>query len=486
MEGWLRTKPESSPTLTMDISLDRQAYTELSVPLPRLYHNRHMPGRHKNNPTVTDTGAQLTVGPTQLLHHLGVKPETIFPVATRINGASCAPITVQGAILLKFAAKNSDTGITRTTRQLVYISNSVDQVYLSKSACIDLGTIPPNFPAIGSCSPNSPSRITVISAPGKCSNSGVIGQGDNPCSCPIRTPPPTDPPVLPCAATTENLPAIRQYIVDRYASSAFNCCEMQTLPLMKESPPLHLFVDDNAKPRAFTTPGQIPAHWYYAVKAGIDRDVAMGVLEPVPVNTPDTCTSRMVITAKADGSPRRVVDFQPVNQFAPRQTHHTPSPWNIVSSIPAGKIKSLVDCFHGYHSVPIHPADRHYTTFLTPWGRFCYRTSPQGFLSAGDSYSHRMDQIIGDFQDYQKCVDDSIIWDDNIEQNFHRICQFLERCNKGGSLFNEKKFQFGLKEVDFLGFRITDTGVKPSTSFLENILSFPSPKSLTDGRSWLN
>ena len=95
-----------------------------------------------------------------------------------------------------------------------------------------------------------------------------------------------------------------------------------------------------------------------------------------------------------------------------------------------------------------------------------------------------MDKLIGDFKDYKKCVDDSIIWDDSIEDNFFRICEFLERCSKGGCIFNPKKFQFGSTEVDFLGFRITDTGVKPSPSFIDNILSFPSPQSLTDVRSW--
>ena len=67
----------------------------------------------------------------------------------------------------------------------------------------------------------------------------------------------------------------------------------------------------------------------------------------------------MVITPKSDGSPRRVVDYTGLNKHAPRQTHHTETPWAIVSSIPSNKIKSTVDCWHGYHSVPIHPADRH-------------------------------------------------------------------------------------------------------------------------------
>ena len=108
---------------------------------------------------------------------------------------------------------------------------------------------------------------------------------------------------------------------------------------------------------AVHSPSQVPLHWQQAVKDGLDRDVRLGVLERVPVNNPVTWSSRMVITAKTDGSPRRVVDYTNLNKHAPRQTHHTESPWSIVSSIPANKVKSVVDCWHGYHSVPLHPAD---------------------------------------------------------------------------------------------------------------------------------
>ena len=64
-------------------------------------------------------------------------------------------------------------------------------------------------------------------------------------------------------------------------------------------------------------------------------------------------------------------------------------------------MKTVLDNWHGYHSVPVHPADRHLTTFLTQWGKYQYRTCPQGFISAGDGFTHRMDLIVGDMVDYE-------------------------------------------------------------------------------------
>ena len=77
-----------------------------------------------------------------------------------------------------------------------------------------------------------------------------------------------------------------------------------------------------------------------------------------------------------------------------------------------------------------------------------------------------------------------MLFDDNIEENFFRVCKFLTQAARGGCTFNPKKFQFGSTDVTFLGFSITADGIKPNKEFLENILSFPTPRSITDIRSW--
>ena len=76
------------------------------------------------------------------------------------------------------------------------------------------------------------------------------------------------------------------------------------------------------------------------------------------------------------------------------------------------------------------------------------------------------------------------LWDSDIESNFYRVCQFLEKCASAGCVFNPKKFQFAQNEVNFLGFKITMTGLGPTDSFIDTIRSFPTPKNLTDIRAW--
>ena len=492
-KGWLLSSPRKNPYLQLDIQLHLPSYKKLGLDIPSYTRKRSNPSNTVTTRSVMDTGAQMALAPTSILARLGLRPESLLPLQSRVAGASSEPIHLLGGILVKVTGTSS-AGHTVSCLQLLYISDAVKEVYMSLDACIQLNTVPSSFPSIEPPCRCTSGSAAAISAPDtkpqhqplpKCSNTGIIKPDEEKCCCPSRTMPPSDRPALPCSPTVENLPLLKNYILQRFASSAFNTCERQPLPLMTGSPPLRLFVDPEAKPVAAHKPAQVPLHWKNAVKGGLDRDVRLGVLEKVDVNVPVEWCSRMVVTPKPNSDePRRVVDFQPLNLHAPRQTHHTQSPWSLVSSVPAKVIKSTLDCWHGYHSVEIEEIDRPLTTFVTEWGRYRYRTAPQGFLSAGDGYTQRSDIITAEVPRLRKCVDDSLLYDDNIEANFFRVCDYLELCAKNGMIFNSKKFQFGSTTVQYLGFMITPDGIQPTDDFLGTIKTFPTPKNITDVRSW--
>ena len=72
----------------------------------------------------------------------------------------------------------------------------------------------------------------------------------------------------------------------------------------------------------------------------------------------------MVICTKQNGTPRRTIDLQ-LSTSMPPGKHHMQSPFHQARPVPQGKKKTVIDAWNGYHSVPLHPDDRHYTTFIT-------------------------------------------------------------------------------------------------------------------------
>ena len=192
----------------------------------------------------------------------------------------------------------------------------------------------------------------------------------------------------------------------------------------------------------------------------------------------------MVVVPNHNGEPRRTVDTQALNRASVRQTHHTKSPFMLASAVPAGKIKSVLDVWNSFHSVPIVEEDRDKTTFITPWGRFRYRVSPQGYLASMDGYTHRFSLITEGIVNKKTIVDDTLLWSENLEENFYDVCNMLATCHNAGLIFNSDKFQFGQETVEFAGLDVTMDGVRPSRKFLEGIKSFPRPDTLSEARSF--
>ena len=70
------------------------------------------------------------------------------------------------------------------------------------------------------------------------------------------------------------------------------------------------------------------------------------------------------------------------------------------------------------------------TSFITPWGRYRYKTAPQGYIASGDDYTRRFDEIASDVPNKTKCIDDTILWSDSITAAFHQAVEWLQLCGK--------------------------------------------------------
>ncbi|XP_068238500.1 uncharacterized protein [Palaemon carinicauda] len=72
----------------------------------------------------------------------------------------------------------------------------------------------------------------------------------------------------------------------------------------------------------------------------------------------------------------------------------------------------------------------------------------------------------------------------NIPEHWWRIINYLELVGRSGVILNPAKFQFSSTEVDFAGFHVGETDVKPLLKYLNAIATFPRPKNITDIRAW--
>ena len=82
---------------------------------------------------------------------------------------------------------------------------------------------------------------------------------------------------MPCEPVEKNVGKMKEYLLDAYASSAFNKCPHEPLPMMKCAP-IRIHVKEDAKPVACKTASTVPLHLREAVKAQLEEDVAAGAV----------------------------------------------------------------------------------------------------------------------------------------------------------------------------------------------------------------
>ena len=446
---------------------------------------------------IVDTGAQSDLWSLRRFLDSGFSRDDLQPVTLSLSAANRSPIPIEGAFFGRITTKPL-SGKATSSKSMIYVSSSVQDMYLSYETLLNLNVLSPNFPSTNittiptnnhhtsnprytAIHPDLPSINNVRSLNDGCN--APPASNKTPCSCPIRAAPPPRPTALPFPCTPANNERMKQWLLQRYASSTFNTCPHRALPCM-EGPPIEIHVDLHATPKACHTPANVPLHWQQRVHEDLIRDEALGVIERVPYGDPVSWCHRMVVTRKHDGSPRRTVDLSPLNKYCQRETFAMESPFHLARRVPKGTWKTVTDAWNGYHSVPLRESDRHLTTFITPFGRWRYTRAPQGFLSSEDGYNRRFDAILSSFERKERCVDDTIHYDLDLEQHLWRTIDLLTRVGRAGIVLNPDKFQFAERDVDFAGFRISDRTIEPLPKYLNAIREFPSPTSTTDIRSW--
>ncbi len=216
---------------------------------------------------------------------------------------------------------------------MVYISKNCQGFYLSQKTMKDLGIIEQSFPN---------SQFMTVKSEDKW-------------YCPQRTETPSRPKQTPYEPTEGNISKFKTWLLEAFASSAFNQCPHEKLPEMTgESVKLHF--KEGVTLYAAHGPIPIPHYWKQKVKDDIDRDKRLGIIEKVPQGTSAKWCARIIVTPKKNGDPRRTVDLQKLNNATLRETHHTPRPFDVVSTVPFVPEKPLQ--MHGTDITACHSTNR--------------------------------------------------------------------------------------------------------------------------------
>ncbi|GAU10261.1 hypothetical protein TSUD_418820, partial [Trifolium subterraneum] len=106
--------------------------------------------------------------------------------------------------------------------------------------------------------------------------------------------------------------------------------------------------------------------------------------------------ANIVPVPKKDGKVRMCVDYRDLNRASPKDDFPLPHIDVLVDNTAQFSVFSFMDGFSGYNQIKMSPEDMEKTTFITPWGTFCYKVMPFELKNAGATYQRAMVTLFHD------------------------------------------------------------------------------------------
>lgn len=146
-----------------------------------------------------------------------------------------------------------------------------------------------------------------------------------------------------------------------------------------------------------------------------------------------------------------------------------------------------LDLANGYHQIKISPVSRPLTAFVTPDGHYQYRMMSFGLTNAPSVFQRAMNEILAPV--IHKCaevyIDDIIVWGDDVGDCLNNLYRVLELIQDAGVKLKRSKCSFLTSTIEYLGHKITNGEIRPSSLKLTAVADFKTPENVHEVRQFL-
>lgn len=198
-----------------------------------------------------------------------------------------------------------------------------------------------------------------------------------------------------------------------------------------------------------------------------------------------------IVPKKLDASKKRkwriVIDFRKLNLKTVDDKFPLPNITDILDKLGRAKYFSTLDLANGFHQIEMKNEDIPKTAFSTDTGHYEFKRLPFGLKNAPATFQRVMNNILRGLQNEICAVylDDIIIFSTSLEEHIQRLKTIFERLRNANFKVQLDKSEFLHKEVDYLGHKITQNGVKPNPDKINSVKHFPIPNTQKDIKSFL-
>ena len=185
-------------------------------------------------------------------------------------------------------------------------------------------------------------------------------------------------------------------------------------------------LDTNAKP-VQQPPTPVPFHLKEACKTELDNIEQQGVIREVAEYT--DWVNSIVLVKRKNNTIRVCLDPRELNKNISTSKHLMRRLDDITPDMSGAKYFTVADTKNGYWHVQLDDKSQKYTTFNSPWGKYCFKRLAFGLTCAGDAFLHRLEQVLDGLKRVTGIADDILVWGNTIVEHDTSLRQLLQRCN---------------------------------------------------------
>ena len=193
----------------------------------------------------------------------------------------------------------------------------------------------------------------------------------------------------------------------------------------------------------------------------------------------------MAVVPKKEGAIRICVDMKKLNESVLREVHPLPDVNETLAQLSGAKVFSKLDANSGFWQIPLAKESRYLTTFITPFGRYCFNKMPFGISRAPEHFQKRMSKILTGLSGVLCLIDDVLVFGSDQKEHDERLTAALERIKEAGATLNPSKCEFRKTQLKFLGHLVDPTGIRADPEKTSAIAGMKAPTNIPELRRFM-
>ena len=205
------------------------------------------------------------------------------------------------------------------------------------------------------------------------------------------------------------------------------------------------------------------------IDAQIKELLCHGIIEPWT----NAWSSPVVMVRMPDGSYCFAVDYRELNHRTEPRNFPLPRLSDIFDQIGEAKPRyfSVLDMQSGFWQMPVNPADKDKTAFVTKNAKYVFNRMPFGLKPAPFAFQQCTSSVLKDLLGKSCCVyaDDILCYSPDLETHMPDLQMIIDRLAKAGLTLKPSKCKFATQEVKCLSHILCPTGIRVNPEKIEVI-----------------